>query len=119
MLERVYTELELNSEARIIVEGPARSGKTIIAATLLGELEDSKFLLMNYFFYQAIVDGFHALSGLTEKEIETLVKNPELDLLISLKDAVPRLLGSIKKNLKYAIRECDVPRPNVKIRRNG
>jgi hypothetical protein len=110
MLERVYKELELNSNARIIVEGPARSGKTIIAATLLGEFGDSKFLLMNYFFYQAIVDGFHALSGLTEKEIETLVKNPELDLLISLKDAVPRLLGRIHNNLEYAIRECDVPR---------
>ncbi|MBF0243144.1 MAG: hypothetical protein HQK64_11810, partial [Desulfamplus sp.] len=55
MLDAVRTEFENNPRARIIVEGPARSGKTIIAATLLGEYKDSKFLLMNYFFYQAIV----------------------------------------------------------------
>jgi len=114
MLDVVRSEFDENSKARIILEGPARSGKTIIAATLLGEYEDSKFLLMNYFFYQAIVDGFHALSEWSTKEIEQLVKNPELDQLLSLKKAMPRLLKRIKGNLNYAIRECNYPSPGSK-----
>jgi len=114
MLDVVRSEFDENSMARIILEGPARSGKTIIAATLLGEYKDSKFLLMNYFFYQAIVDGFHALSGWSVKEIERLVKNPEIDQLLSLKEAMPRLLKKISGNLNYAIGECDNPRPGSK-----
>ncbi len=114
MLDVVRSEFDENSMARIILEGPARSGKTIIAATLLGEYKDSKFLLMNYFFYQAIVDGFHALSGWSVKEIEQLVKNPEIDQLLSLKEAMPRLLKKISGNLNYAIGECDNPRPGSK-----
>jgi len=110
MLDVVRSEFEDNPSARIIMEGPARSGKTIIAATILGEYKDSKFLLMNYFFYQAIVDGFHALSGWSSEEIEELVKNPELDMFLSLKNAMPRLLNKISKNLNYAIQECDNPR---------
>lgn len=110
MLDAVRTEFEKNPRARIIMEGPARSGKTIIAATLLGQYEDSKFLLMNYFFYQAIVDGFHALSGWSAKEIETLVKNHELDLWLNIKKKMPRLLTKINKNLKYAVQECDRPK---------
>lgn len=109
MLDIVRTEFEENPGARIIVEGPARSGKTIIAATLLGEYKNSKFLLMNYFFYQAIVDGFHALSGWSTKEIEALVKNHELDLWLNIKNKMPRLLARIKNNLTYAIKECDSP----------
>lgn len=110
MLAVVRTEFKDNGRARIIVEGPARSGKTIIAATLLGEYKDSKFLLMNYFFYQAIVDGFHALSEWSKEEIEELVKNPELDLLFDLKHKIPKLLKKINENLKYAIRECETPK---------
>ncbi|HGF7533988.1 TPA: hypothetical protein AB5A41_001885 [Vibrio cholerae] len=109
MLDAVKAELKENPDARIIVEGPARSGKTIIAATLLGEYEDSKFLLMNYFFYQAIVDGFHALSGWSAKEIEELVKNPELDLWTDIEKRMPKLFEKINENLKYAIKECDRP----------
>lgn len=114
MLDVVRSEFNENLFARIVLEGPARSGKTIIAATLLGEYKDSKFLLMNYFFYQAIVDGFHALSGWDAKEIDELVKNPELDLLLSLKNSIPVLLGRICKNLQYAIQECVKPRPESK-----
>jgi hypothetical protein len=114
MLDVVRSEFDENPIARIILEGPARSGKTIIAATLLGEYKDSKFLLMNYFFYQAIVDGFHALSGWSAKEIEQLVKNPEIDQLLSLKEAMPKNLKKIKENLNYAIRECDNPWPGSK-----
>lgn len=114
MLNAVNKEYKENSGARIIVEGPARSGKTIIAATLLGQYEDSKFLLMNYFFYQAIVDGFHALSGWDAKEIEELVKNPELDLWLNIKKKMPKLLERINENLKYAINECDRPKNGTK-----
>lgn len=114
MLAFVRAEFKENPRARVIVEGPARSGKTIIAATLLGEYKDAKFLLMNYFFYQAIVDGFHALSDWNDKEIEALVKNPELDLILSLKNVMPRLLERINGNLKYAINECENPRSGSK-----
>jgi hypothetical protein len=114
MLDTIRSEFKENPNARIILEGPARSGKTIIAATLLGEYQDSKLLLMNYFFYQAIVDGFHALSGWSPKEIDALVRNPELDRLLSLKNAMTGLLKKISKNLEYAIRECDRPRANSK-----
>lgn len=114
MLDIVYNKFEVNPSARIIVEGPARSGKTIIAATLLGQFEDSKFLLMNYYFYQAIVDGFHALSGWSKGEIEALVKNPELDLWLNIKKVMPRLLKRINNNLEYAIKECDSPKKGAK-----
>lgn len=114
MLDFLHAEIEKNPSARIIVEGPARSGKTIIAATLLGQYEDSKFLLMNYFFYQAIVDGFYALSGWSTEQIEELVKNQELDLWINIKNKIPKLLPKINENLKYAIRECDRPRMGSK-----
>lgn len=109
MLDDVRNEFEKNSRARVIVDGPARSGKTIIAATLLGQYEDSKFLLMNYFFYQAIIDGFHALSGWSTKEIEELVKNHEIDLWLNIKNKMPNLLKKIKRNLTFAIQECDRP----------
>ena len=114
MLDLVRSEFNENPFSRIVLEGPARSGKTIIAATLLGEYKDSKFLLMNYFFYQAIVDGFHALSGWDAKEIDELVKNPELELLLDLKNSMPVLLGKISKNLQYAIQECVNPRSESK-----
>lgn len=114
MLDVVRAEFQQNPSARIIVEGPARSGKTIIAATLLGQYEDSKLLLMNYFFYQAIVDGFHALSGWNKRDIEMLVNNHELDLWLDVKDKMPRLLEKINNNLEYAIRECDRPKSGSK-----
>jgi hypothetical protein len=69
---------------------------------------------VNYFFYQAIVDGFHALSGWNKKEIEELVKNPELDFWLNIKNKMPKLLKRINENLKYAILECDNPRNNSK-----
>lgn len=118
MLNEVRHELDTNPRARVLVEGPARSGKTIIAAALLGINKNSKFLLMNYFFYKALVDGFHALSGWSKDEIEALVSNPELDVLIKLKGLLknPKNLqnhfNTIKKNLPYAIKECDFPLAN-------
>ena len=118
MLNEVRRELDSNPRARVLVEGPARSGKTIIAASLLGIYEDAKFLLMNYFFYTAIVDGFHALSNWSKEEIEELVSNPNLEALNELNsklqdsDRTLQLFNSVYRNLPYAIRECDAPIAN-------
>lgn len=105
MLETIRDDLTHNPHAKILVEGPARSGKTIIAATILGEYKDSKFLLMNYYFYQAIIDGFHALSGWSNEEIKSLIGNDELDVLVELKDKFPKTLMAIDKNLAFLINE--------------
>lgn len=42
----------------VLVEGAARTGKTIIAMRLLGEFKKSNLLLMNYYFYLALIDAF-------------------------------------------------------------
>lgn len=110
MLDTIRTDFKSNDKIKIIVEGPARSGKTIIAAILLGEYENSKFLLMNYFFYQAIVDGFHALSGWSKNDIDSLVKNDELEILYKLRNNFPKLLKNINNNIYYAINECERPK---------
>ncbi len=46
----------------IVVQGSARTGKTIIALRLLGTYQESKLLIMNYYFYQALKDGFGILN---------------------------------------------------------
>lgn len=52
---------EVQEKTRILIEGPARSGKTIIVFQLLNKYKEFKFLLMNYYFYIAIKDAFNAL----------------------------------------------------------
>ena len=44
--------------ARVLLEGPARSGKTIIAMSLLASDPSAKMLLMNWYFYDALRDAF-------------------------------------------------------------
>lgn len=44
----------------LLVEGPARSGKTIIAMRLLNEYKNLKLLLMNYHFYEELTNVFEA-----------------------------------------------------------
>lgn len=109
ILTKLEDDLESDGNVRILLEGPARSGKTIIAASLLGKYSDSKFLLMNYFFYRAIVDGFHALSSWSKEEIDILVKNDELMLLIELKRMFPIALQRLLSNIKYARIERNQP----------
>lgn len=103
MFNKVTEELDNNENAHIIVEGPARSGKTIIAASLLGKYPNSKFLLMNAFFYQAIVDGFYALSSFSSEEIDALVRNPELDMLLILQKEISSKLKSVVTSLDSII----------------
>ena len=119
-LRQIEKEMNTEEKVRILLEGPARSGKTIIASSLLALYPNSKFLLMNYFFYQAIVDGFQALSSLTTEEIDTLVKNQRLDSLIEfqqkfLKES-EKNIGKILENFNYAKRACKYPQ-NVNVER--
>lgn len=45
----------------ILVEGSARTGKTILAMSLLRLYPQSNLLVMNYYFYEALKDAFSAL----------------------------------------------------------
>lgn len=46
----------------LLVQGAARTGKTILAMRLLGHYPDSVLLLMNYYFFSALKDAFGVLS---------------------------------------------------------
>ena len=59
-LNTIINEIN-NQETRIIVEGPARSGKTILAFSLLKQFSNSILLLMNYHFYKSVKESFHIL----------------------------------------------------------
>lgn len=63
----------------VIINGPARSGKTIIAASLLSQYPKSKMLLMNYHLYKAIVDGFYSLKALPFEEIDKIIYDDIVD----------------------------------------
>ncbi len=53
----------INSDSEfILIEGSARTGKTIIAMSLLRLFPESNLLVMNYYFYQALKDAFAAFS---------------------------------------------------------
>ena len=49
-----------NKELKILIQGSARSGKTIIALCLLRYYKQFKFLLMNYYFYNSLRAAFQA-----------------------------------------------------------
>lgn len=103
VIENIKQILATNNNARILLEGPARSGKTIIAASLLGMQKDSKFLLMNYFFYNEIAEGLRALTDWTEAEVNSLVKNDLLDNLIELIIKFESIFQGISRNLSFAL----------------
>lgn len=84
-------------DASIIIKGPARSGKTIIAASLLNEHPESKLLIMNFYFYKAIVDGMKALSKFSKEEVEEITGSKKLVSLYEIK----YLLNRVLKNLEY------------------
>lgn len=68
----VDNALNQSPRARVLLEGPARSGKTIIAMSLLSKHPNSKMLLMNWFFYDALRDAFRIWGKLDESEIRKL-----------------------------------------------
>ena len=71
MLDDVEAALE-RPGARVLLEGPARSGKTIIAMSLLASDPSAKMLLMNWYFYDALRDAFKIWARQDEEEIARL-----------------------------------------------
>jgi hypothetical protein len=76
-LNEVSRELDKNENARVLVEGPARSGKTVLAMSLLAKYPKSKMLLMNWYFYDALKDAFKIWATLSTDEIEQLFAMPQ------------------------------------------
>ena len=72
MLNDIKEALESSESARVLLEGPARSGKTIIALSLLAAFPNAKMLLMNWYFYDALYDAFKVWGKLDEGEIKRL-----------------------------------------------
>lgn len=70
-LQKIESALE-EPEARILLGGPARPGKTIIAMSLLTSTPNAKMLLMNWCFYDAPKDAFKVRARQDEKEIARL-----------------------------------------------
>ena len=58
--EDICFEIENNIEY-ITIEGPARSGKTILSMLLLNKFPNAKLLLMNYKFYNDLKTAFKTL----------------------------------------------------------
>ena len=71
-LKDVATALDAKEGSRVLLEGPARSGKTVIAMSLLSKYPDSKMLLMNWYFYDALADAFRIWGGMDVDEIKRL-----------------------------------------------
>lgn len=87
----VSKALDESDRACVLLEGPARSGKTIVAMSLLAKYPNSKMLLMNWYFYDALVEAFKVWSKLDEDKIKrmfsaddaalSIIRNSELDRL--------------------------------------
>ncbi|MBR3384571.1 MAG: hypothetical protein IKG69_05110, partial [Atopobiaceae bacterium] len=71
-LAEVESALETARGSGVLLEGPARSGKTIIAMSLLARHPNSKMLLMNWYFYDALRDAFKIWGKLDEERIRSL-----------------------------------------------
>lgn len=71
-LKDVETALDAKNGSRVLLEGPARSGKTVIAMSLLSKYSDSKMLLMNWYFYDALADAFRIWGDMEVDEIKKL-----------------------------------------------
>lgn len=76
-LDIIAQEIDNNVNARVLAEGPARSGKTVLAMSLLAKYPKSKMLLMNWYFYDALKDAFKILAKLSSDEIEQLFAMPQ------------------------------------------
>jgi hypothetical protein len=76
-LNEIAYKLDKNPSARVLVEGPARSGKTVLAMSLLARYPKSKMLLMNWYFYDALRDAFKIWAELSKDEIEQLFAMPK------------------------------------------
>lgn len=61
MISNNLEKKDSNDKTSILIEGPARSGKTIIALQLMNKYPEAKFLLMNFYFYCALKDAFNVI----------------------------------------------------------
>ena len=75
-LREINEELDKNPNAHILIEGAARSGKTVIAMSLL-KRRNARMLLMNRYFYEALKDAIKALRDLSDEELENLFTTKE------------------------------------------
>lgn len=76
-LDKVCKAFEADPSARVLLQGPARSGKTVVAMSLLPKVPNSKMLLMNWYFYDALKDAFRVWSGLSQAEIRKMFETDE------------------------------------------
>ena len=76
-LDVIAQEIDNNVNARVLAEGPARSGKTVLAMSLLAKYPKSKMLLMNWYFYDALKDAFEIWADLSSAEIEQQFAMPQ------------------------------------------
>lgn len=60
-LDNIVKSIE-SGDKYILIEGAARTGKTIIAMSLLNKYPQSNLLLMNDYFYKALKDAFMSLN---------------------------------------------------------
>ena len=87
-LKDVETSLDARRNSRVLLEGPARSGKTVIAMSLLSRYPNSKMLLMNWYFYDALADAFKIWGKMSADEVAKLFStDPSLLHTIREKDA--------------------------------
>lgn len=105
MLQGVEKALE-KPGSRVLLEGPARSGKTIIAMSLLASDPSAKMLLMNWYFYDALRDAFKIWAKQDENEIARLfepsqklrktIARHEADLeILRVAEKEPRILPAL------------------------
>lgn len=85
--------------SRVLMEGPARSGKTIVAMSLLASNPNAKMILMNWYFYDALKDAFKVWAHLDKNQIAALF---ETDLkttnMLAMKDIDADLLRTREKH---------------------
>ena len=95
--------------ARVLLEGPARSGKTIIAMSLLASDPSAKMLLMNWYFYDALRDAYKVWTKQDERAIARLFEpSPELKRDVMLHDADLAVLRANETNPRFVDKLIDM-----------
>ena len=93
MLKDVEAALDGEKDARVLLEGPARSGKTVVAMSLLSKYPNSRMLLMNWYFYRDLRDAFMIWGDMDAAGVEKLfAPDPKLLQVIREKKAVESII---------------------------
>lgn len=96
-LEEIEATLDAGRGNSILLEGPARSGKTISAMSLLARYPGSKMLLMNRYFYDALRDAFKIWGRLDEEKISRLFSTDDGTLGLVRRKVRPALFPPRQK----------------------